>query len=151
MFKNEVIDRHMHCIMQNFKKKIAQVWKYFLADLNIGHCVYWKHWCKISINTLFIPQYLWFDETFSCGTVTSRFNDLGLSRLGIEPRSPACETKAPPLHNRGASSDVTGTEVLEMKTNMWKIYHYYGQIPITKAHLSLDDSAVSRMTAETIN
>ena len=38
MFKNEVIDRNMHCIMQNFKKN-AQVSIYSLADLNIGHCV----------------------------------------------------------------------------------------------------------------
>ena len=39
MFKNEVIDRSMHCIMQNLKK-IAQVCTYYLADLNIGHCVH---------------------------------------------------------------------------------------------------------------
>ena len=38
MFKNEVIDRYMHCIKQNFKKN-AQVSIYTLADLNIGHCV----------------------------------------------------------------------------------------------------------------
>ena len=38
MFENEVMDRYMHCIMQNLKKN-AQVCIYSLADLNIGHCV----------------------------------------------------------------------------------------------------------------
>ena len=40
MFKNEFIDRYMHCILENFQKN-AQVSKYMysLADLNIGHCV----------------------------------------------------------------------------------------------------------------
>ena len=38
MFKNEVIDRYMHCIITIFLKN-AQVSIYFLADLNIGHCV----------------------------------------------------------------------------------------------------------------
>ena len=33
----EVIDRYMHCIMQNLKN--AQDFIYSLADLNIGHCV----------------------------------------------------------------------------------------------------------------
>ena len=28
----------MHCIMQNLQKN-AQVFIYYLADLNIGHCV----------------------------------------------------------------------------------------------------------------
>ena len=37
MFKNEVIGRDMHCLMQNVKN--AQVRIYSLADLNIGHCV----------------------------------------------------------------------------------------------------------------
>ena len=36
MCKNEVIDRYMHCIMQNLKKN-AQVCLYSIADLNIGH------------------------------------------------------------------------------------------------------------------
>ena len=35
MWRNEVID--MHCIMQNLKN--AQVFIYYLADLNISHCV----------------------------------------------------------------------------------------------------------------
>ena len=39
MFKIEVIDRYMHCIMQNFFFKNAQVSIYSLADLNKGHCV----------------------------------------------------------------------------------------------------------------
>ena len=41
MFENEVIDRYMymHCNMQNFIFKNAQVSIYSLADLNIGHCV----------------------------------------------------------------------------------------------------------------
>ena len=38
MFKTEVIDRYMHCIMQNLKKN-AQVSIYSLEDLNIGHCI----------------------------------------------------------------------------------------------------------------
>ena len=38
MFKNEVIDIYMHCIMQDLKKD-AQVSIYSLADLNNGHCV----------------------------------------------------------------------------------------------------------------
>ena len=38
MFANEVIDRYMHCIMQNLKK-IAQVRIYSIADRNRGHCV----------------------------------------------------------------------------------------------------------------
>ena len=38
MFKNEVIDRYIHYIIQNLKKN-AQVSIYPLADLNIGHCV----------------------------------------------------------------------------------------------------------------
>ena len=38
MFKNEVIDWYMDCILQNFKKN-AQVCIYSLADLNIGNCV----------------------------------------------------------------------------------------------------------------
>ena len=33
MFKNEVIDRYMHCIMQNLKKM------HRFACLSIGHCV----------------------------------------------------------------------------------------------------------------
>ena len=33
MFKNEVIDKYKHCIMQNLKKN-AQVCIYSLADLN---------------------------------------------------------------------------------------------------------------------
>ena len=37
MFKNKVIDRYMHRIMQNLIK--GQVRKYSLADLNIDHCV----------------------------------------------------------------------------------------------------------------
>ena len=41
MFENEVIDRYMymHCNMQNFIFKNAQVSIYSLADLKIGHCV----------------------------------------------------------------------------------------------------------------
>ena len=38
MFENEVIDRYMHCILQNFLKN-AQVSMYSLEDLNIGYCV----------------------------------------------------------------------------------------------------------------
>ena len=38
MFKNEVIDRYMDCILQNCFLN-AQVCMYSLADLNIGHCV----------------------------------------------------------------------------------------------------------------
>ena len=38
MFQNEVIDRYMHCMMQNVKK-YAQVCIYSLEYLNIGHCV----------------------------------------------------------------------------------------------------------------
>ena len=37
MFKNELIDRYIHCIMQNLKN--AQVCLYSLADLNIGYSV----------------------------------------------------------------------------------------------------------------
>ena len=40
MFKIEVIDRYMHCMMQNLKKMHRlTVCIYSLADLNIGHCV----------------------------------------------------------------------------------------------------------------
>ena len=39
MFINEVIDSYMHCIMQKFYLKNAQICKYSLADLNIDHCV----------------------------------------------------------------------------------------------------------------
>ena len=35
------------------------------------------------------------------GAVTTCFYELGLSRLGIEPRSPACEANALPLRHRG--------------------------------------------------
>ena len=38
MFQNGVIDRYMHCIVQN-KNKNAQLSIYSLADQNIGHCV----------------------------------------------------------------------------------------------------------------
>ena len=38
MFKNEVIDRDMHCIMHNFKKN-GQICLFSLADLNIAHYV----------------------------------------------------------------------------------------------------------------
>ena len=38
MIENEVIDRYMHCIMQELKKD-AQVSIYSLADINISHCV----------------------------------------------------------------------------------------------------------------
>ena len=34
---------------------------------------------------------------------TSCFYDLGLSRPGIEPRSPACEAKALPLRHHGGT------------------------------------------------
>ena len=37
MFKNEVIDRNMDCIMQDLKKN-AQVCRYSLSNLNINHC-----------------------------------------------------------------------------------------------------------------
>ena len=37
MFKIEVDDRHMHCIIQNFKNKCRGLNS--LADLNIGHYV----------------------------------------------------------------------------------------------------------------
>ena len=40
MFKNEVIDRYMQCIIQNFEIHLnAQVCICSLADLNIGQCV----------------------------------------------------------------------------------------------------------------
>ena len=38
MFKNEVIDRYMHCIMQNLNKN-AQACIYSLSYLNINHFV----------------------------------------------------------------------------------------------------------------
>ena len=38
MFKNEVIERYMHCIMHNFFLN-AQICIYSLADLNIGNYV----------------------------------------------------------------------------------------------------------------
>ena len=38
MFKIEVTDRYMHCIMQIFFLN-AQVCMHSVADLNIGHCV----------------------------------------------------------------------------------------------------------------
>ena len=38
MFENEDIDRYMHCIMPNLKKKCTGL-HIFLADLNIDHCV----------------------------------------------------------------------------------------------------------------
>ena len=38
------------------------------------------------------------------GAVTPWFNDLGLSRPGIEPRSPACEANVLPLSHHGDGS-----------------------------------------------
>ena len=38
-------------------------------------------------------------RTFGSGAVTACFNDLGLSRLGIEHRSPACEVNDLPLRH----------------------------------------------------
>ena len=38
---------------------------------------------------------------FGSGTVTTSFYDSGLSRPGIESRSPACEANALPLRHRG--------------------------------------------------
>ena len=38
MFKNEDIDRYMHCIMKNFKIN-AHICIFSLADLIMDHCV----------------------------------------------------------------------------------------------------------------
>ena len=38
---------------------------------------------------------------FGSEALTTCFNDLGLLRPGIGPRSPACEVNAPPLSRRG--------------------------------------------------
>ena len=40
-----------------------------------------------------------FCHTFDSGAVTTCFNDLGLSRLGIEPQYPACEVNAETLRH----------------------------------------------------
>ena len=40
-------------------------------------------------------------RAFGSGAVTTFFNDLGLSRPGIEPRSPACDANALQLRHRG--------------------------------------------------
>ena len=48
------------------------------------------------------------------GAVTTCFYDLGLSRPGIEPRSPACEANALPLRPRGCA---------QFLTNCWKLFN----------------------------
>ena len=40
-------------------------------------------------------------QAFNSGAVTTCFYDLDLLRLGIGPRSPACEANALPLRHRG--------------------------------------------------
>ena len=41
-------------------------------------------------------------QAFGSGYVTTGFNELGLSRLWIEPPSPSCETNALPQSHRGS-------------------------------------------------
>ena len=63
MFENEVIDRYVHCILQNLKKN-AQVSMYSLVDLNIGHCVEFTFlegklgWFLIHVKSFLIRSFL---------------------------------------------------------------------------------------------
>ena len=45
-----------------------------------------------------------YGRAFGNGAVPTCFNDLGLSRPGIEPRSTAWEVNAPPLRQRGGKN-----------------------------------------------
>ena len=57
----------------------------------------------------------------SVGTVTTCFNDLGLSRPGIEPRSPACKANALPLY-RSFLVEVSSLQIKSSNTNIHKGY-----------------------------
>ena len=72
MFKNEVIDRYMHCIITIFFKN-AQVSIYFLADLNIGHCV------ELTFLKANSEDCYWFITRFLYST-TKKFTQLALKK-----------------------------------------------------------------------
>ena len=57
----------------------------------------------------------------SVGAVTTCFNDLGLSRPGIEPRSPACKANALPLY-RSFLVEVFSLQIKSSNTNIHKGY-----------------------------
>ena len=55
---------------------------------------------SIPIETSIYYGVIYLCQAFSSGAVTTCFYDLGLSRPGIEPRSPTCEANALPLRHR---------------------------------------------------
>ena len=79
-------------------------------------------------------------QAFGSGYVTTCFNDLGMSRLGIEPRSPACETNALPQSHLWKSVENFNHDLNLEIFKFFKSFHSWGQ-PFS-GEISTRDSTV---------